>query len=174
MNVQSLHFMIDLSHDGSYSMWELWEAVKFVYRLPGNLAVEGLGHIPYLSDALNIHASATAGYDSFNGLLATGLSLLVWIAVLFTLLTLASPEEETDDPVVTQHMANVHPLRSDDARQKPHDTGTGVMPQRPAVSAVQARVHLPVSRPTYAAPGIRARRRLRRHHGVAFLAGHAK
>ena len=172
MNIQSLHFMIDLNRDGSYSMWELWEAAKFIYRLPGNLAVEGLGQIPYLSDALNIHASATTGYDSLNGLLATGVSLLVWIAAFFALLTLASPVEEPYS-AVTQDTTNVRPLRSDEV-QKPRDMGTGIMPQRPAVSTVQARVHLPVSRPAYSAPGLGPRRRLRRHHGVSFLPGHAK
>jgi len=173
MNIQSLHLVLDLNHDGSYSLWELWEAVKFVYRLPGNLLVEGLGHIPYVSSALGIQASPAAGYASLDGLLATGLSLLVWIAVIFALLTLASPEDKIDGAPETDAMSNVHVLHKERPQQEPVDMAAAIMPQRPAVSAVQARVHLPVSRPAYAARGLKPRRK-RRHHGVTFLPRHAK
>src|SRR5690606_41914550 len=50
MNIESLKMVVDINRDGSYSLWELWEAVTFVYRLPGNLMVEGLGNIPYVAD----------------------------------------------------------------------------------------------------------------------------
>src|SRR5690554_1555376 len=94
MKIQALDLVVDLNRDGTYSGWELWEAIKFLYRLPGNLLTEALGHIPYVSSALGIQASEASGYASLNGLFAVTLSLIFWVLVVFAMLTLASPEKD--------------------------------------------------------------------------------
>ncbi|OXR50510.1 MULTISPECIES: hypothetical protein [unclassified Pusillimonas] len=96
MNIKSLNLVVDINADGRYSFWEIWELIRDLYRLPGNLLVEGLGHIPYVSNALGIHASEAMGYGSLNGLLAVTLSLLFWIALILGLMAWASPDADTD------------------------------------------------------------------------------
>lgn len=97
MNIKSLDLVVDLNADGRYSFWEIWELLRDLYRLPGNLLIEGLGHIPYVSDILGIHASAATGYASLNGLLAVTLSLLFWIVLVLGLMAWASPDATPDE-----------------------------------------------------------------------------
>jgi hypothetical protein len=82
MNIQALHFVLDLDSDGSVAGWEAVEALKWAFSLPGRLMVEGLGHIPFIADTFDIHASPATGYGSFHGLLATALTLLFWVGCL--------------------------------------------------------------------------------------------
>ncbi|SHI21527.1 hypothetical protein [Pollutimonas bauzanensis] len=171
MNIQSLHLVVDLNGDGRYSLWELWEAVKLVYRLPGNLMVEGLGHIPYLSTALHIQATPATGYASFDGLIAVTLALIFWVVVVFSALTLCSPSAyEPDDA----------PGGAADASRNPqyHETAPAADDAAPArthrgAASAQARMHLPVSRSVYTVPGKKPKRR-HWHHLVNSLMGHAK
>ncbi len=156
MNIQSLHLVADINGDGSYSLWEIWEIVRFIYRLPGNLLVEGLGHLPYVSTLLGIHASPAAGYSSLGGMLSVTLSLLFWVAILFTVLNLTSPTVQ--DP---EESAPRTP-EADPATLGHHGPDSGTHTGRP---------HLPVSRPTYAASGIRQHKR---HRLSGFLARHAR
>lgn len=176
MKIQALDLVVDLNRDGTYSGWELWEAIKFLYRLPGNLITEALGHLPYVSSTLGIRASEATGYDSLNGLFAVTLSLIFWVLVVFILLTLASPEKD-DDGSTASHLPNAMPAAStakSDAGLPPtldsphpgHGTATGGI--APSVHS-----HLPVSRPLYAAPGKRPKRR-RLHHLGRSLVRHAK
>ncbi|MBC2769819.1 hypothetical protein [Pusillimonas minor] len=97
MNIKSLDLVVDINADGRYSFWEIWELLRDLYRLPGNLLVEGLGHIPYVSDVLGIRASEAVGYASLNGLLAVTLSLLFWIALILGLMAWASPDADPDE-----------------------------------------------------------------------------
>src|SRR3546814_12519759 len=101
-------------------MWELWESVKFVYRMPGNLAVEGLGHVPYLSSFLGIKASEATGYGRLDGLLSVTLSLLFWMVLLFCSLTLSSPS-------------------ADDARKDQPDVRRGWTPDGPLPDTTSAK-----------------------------------
>jgi len=157
MSIESLRLVADINGDGSYSLWEIWEVVKFFYRLPGNLLVEGLGHIPYVSSFLGIHASQATGYGSLDGLLSVTLSLLVWVGVLFTILTLSSPTvDEVDEEALRTPEPSPTELRSgiDDTQAKGARHG-----------------HLPVSRASYTAHG----KRPRKHHRLAgLLARHAR
>lgn len=176
MKIESLHLVVDINHDGAYSLWELWESVKFVYRLPGNLLVEGLGHIPYLSSFLGIRASEATGYASLDGLLSVTLSLLFWIVVLFSVLTLSSPStDEVDES----------PEGIDGGHAKPPSgllpSGTGRASATTAESddgtwvSSTMHSHLPVSRPAYSAPGSgKHKKPRRRHHLVSYLIRHAK
>ncbi|MGB6104252.1 MAG: hypothetical protein WBF88_10460 [Pusillimonas sp.] len=151
MNVKSFEWVIDLNHDGVYSTWEFWEAVKWVYRLPGNLLLEGLGHTPYLSSALGIRASEATGYGSLNGGLATSLSLLLWVIVIFGILTLLSPTADEDDtntaldPAQALIGMNAPPFARQIQGPAKEQDGS------PAVHHGHA--HLPVSRASYAVPG---------------------
>jgi hypothetical protein len=166
MKIQALDLVVDLNHDGTYSGWELWEAVKFLYRLPGNLITEALGHIPYVSSTLDIKASEATGYGSLNGLLAVTLSLIFWVLVVFALLTLASPDKDDDldtgnarpDAMRTAMIPGAEgpPAAQPDIPAHEHATASGDATAGP-------RSHLPVSRPVYAAPGTRPKRR-RLHH----------
>jgi hypothetical protein len=178
MKIHALDLVVDLNRDGTYSGWELWEAIKFLYRLPGNLLTEALGHVPYLSSALDIQASASTGYDSLNGLFSVTLSLIFWVLVVFALLSLASPD--TDDDTATQdarpntlQRADVAPVDASSA-----SSGHG-SPVRDSGGAVHTglhalgRTHLPVSRPAYAIPGKKPKRR-HHHHLVHTLMRHAK
>jgi len=175
MKIESLHLVVDLNHDGAYSMWELWESVKFVYRLPGNLIVEGLGHIPYAS-TLGIRASEATGYGSLNGLLAVTLSLLFWIVVVFSILTLSSPvadnvDENGEKDTGMRAEAASGFISADDNNVPATSAGTD---DNVWVSST-VRGHLPVSRPAYSAPGsVKHKKPRRRHHLVSYLIRHAK
>lgn len=168
MKIESLNLVVDLNRDGAYSPWELWEAAKDIYRLPGNLVVEALGNIPYVSPVLKISASEATGYASLNGLLALTLSLLFWILVIFAVLMWTSPSDDDIEDT------SVIPMNANAGEALPTYDDTASLPQRPAVSTVQARVHLPVSRHIYAAPGKTPRKHRRRHHLINYLIRHAK
>ncbi|MDS1140828.1 hypothetical protein RE432_10310 [Pusillimonas sp. SM2304] len=172
MNIESLNLVIDLNRDGAYSPWELWEAVKWVYRLPGNLLVEGLGHIPYLSTLLNIQASEATGYRSLNGSLSVTLSLMLWVVAIFSLLTWLSPTvDEPDDASLDAASARRSPATgAAHARLAEPDGKQG----HDEAAAPHARPHLPVSRANYAAPGKKPKRHRRHHRLVNYLISHAK
>lgn len=154
MNIQSLHLVIDINNDGRYSAWELWEAIKFVYRLPGNLLVEAIGQIPPLSSALHIQASAATGYASLNGLLSVTLTLIFWVIVVFGLLTLASPEADQDKDYDTGS-DQFHDDRSI-AYGVAHAENETPSPHAARIAA--KRRHHPVSRAVYAASGRKPKR----------------
>ena len=90
MQFQTLQWVMDINADGSLSLWEIWETIRWVFRMPGSLVVEAIGQFPALAALLNISASPETGYASLNGLLAKGLSLLFWLPVLFWVLNLGS------------------------------------------------------------------------------------
>lgn len=177
MKIQALDLVVDLNRDGTYSGWELWEAIKFLYRLPGNLLTEALGHIPYLSSALGIQASEASGYASLNSLFAVTLSLIFWVLVVFAMLTLASPDKDDMTETADENRNTMRrrdagaidpgsaPVQDDSAARDRGAAHGGV----PAL----ARGHLPVSRPVYAAQGKRPKRR-HHHHLVHTLIRHAK
>ena len=176
MKIQALDLVVDLNHDGRYSGWELWEAIKFLYRHPGNLITEALGHIPYVSSTLGIHASEATGYDSLDGLLAVTLSLIFWVLVVFGLLTLASPDKDEDIDTANATTSAVPPVSTGlDDDQAVVREGSPTPGHAVAIDGVPAgpRGHLPVSRPLYAAPGKRPKRR-RSHHFVHSLIRPAK
>lgn len=85
MNIQALHFVLDIDGNGTIERWEVLDAAKWFFSLPGRLLVEGLGNIPLIADTFGIRASAATGYASFHGLLATGASLIFWVLLLVLL-----------------------------------------------------------------------------------------
>src|SRR5690606_2042009 len=124
---------------------EIMEAVKWVFRLPGNLLLEGLGHVPYVSSVLHIQASEATGYGSLNSGLAASLSLLIWAVAIFTVLSLTSSSDTASEsaPVSTPALIGTNPAT---IRQI---AGPGKSSDQPASRPV----HLPVSRANYAMPG---------------------
>ena len=146
MNIASLNVIVDINKDGSYSVWEVWETAKVVYRLPGNLIIEALGNTPHVSSLLNIQASQDTGYASLNGSLAVTLSLLFWVVAISSILTLASPSDEYDDIPEAREIENSN------------------VAKMPMNSSPHARAHLPVSRVNYPAPGKRQKRRRHTSH----------
>src|SRR5690606_16759845 len=145
MNIQSFAWAIDLNGDGTYSMWETWEAARWVFRLPGNLLLEGLGHIPYLSSLLNIQASEATGYSSLNGGLASSLSLLIWVVAITSLLNRTSATDDEDDIVLPSRQAQIG-MNASATRQI-------AGPEKNSPLSAEHRTHLPVSRVNYAMPG---------------------
>ncbi|NYT58750.1 hypothetical protein H0A65_07415 [Alcaligenaceae bacterium] len=145
MNVHSFIWATDLNGDGAYSPWEIMEAVKWAFRLPGNLLLEGLGHVPYVSSLLHIQASEATGYGSLNSGLAASLSLLIWAVAIFTVLSLtSSSDNETESaPASRQALIGTNPTTQ---RQI---AGPQKTPGQPASRPM----HLPVSRANYAMPG---------------------
>ena len=174
MKIQSLMFTVDTNHDGTYNMRELWEVGKAIYRLPGNLLVEGLGNLPYAAQFLNIQASASNGYASLNGTLAVAVSLIFWVSLVFTVLTIASP---TDPNALPDAAANLSPQNSKQHTLHNQHVHAALLHQHAAAprrglagkaaTVSRDRMHLPVSRSYYAAPGrkpVRKRHRLRLAH----------
>lgn len=177
MTIQSLAFSLDANHDGTYSAWELWEVGKAIYHLPGNLAVEALGQLPFAQHYLHIEASATTGYDSLNGTLAIALSLAFWVAILFTVLTVASPtspeslQEPTNNtpsgknaqgaPSGSQALHNYH-VHAASLHEHAATPRRGLAAK--AATVPRDRMHLPVSRTYYAAPGRKPVRKRYRPH----------
>jgi len=156
MNIESLNLIVDINRDGVYSPWEIWETAKSVYRIPGNLVVEGLGNIPVVSDVLHIQASQATGYASLNGMLAAFLSLLFWLVAVISLLSLASP----DDP------------ESNVGRQ-PLQAGAGLESAAGDTTALSARPHASAGDDRLSVPG-KTHKRRHRHHLTDTLIGHSK
>lgn len=176
MALRSLQYTLDANLDGSVSAWEIWEAAKFLYRLPGNLAVEGMGNIPILADVLRIQASPATGYESLGGTLSLAISLVAWVALLFWLLTATSPSvpaqtaaEENPTPnanhehtSATQAMATRQEAQRDIAPEGYNSQGQAPLAENAAAGHRRQRPHLPVSRRYYAAPGTRTSHRRHR------------
>ncbi|GAA0775114.1 hypothetical protein ABRZ04_04205 [Castellaniella ginsengisoli] len=106
MNIQALHFVLDIDGNGSVSGWEVVAALKWAFSLPGRLMVEGLGNIPPIADAFGIQASAATGYASFHSLLATVLTLAFWVGCLILITrigahraTIGTAAAEAEPPV---------------------------------------------------------------------------
>ena len=177
MTIQSLAFSLDANHDGTYSAWELWEVGKAIYHLPGNLVVEALGQFPFAQHYLQIEASAATGYSSLNGTLAIALSLAFWVAILFTVLTVASPtdpeslQQPTEipspeknaqgTPLGSQALHNHH-VHAASLHEHAATPRRGLAAKAATVS--RDRMHLPVSRTYYAAPGRKPVRKRYRPH----------
>ena len=152
MNIQSLNLIVDINNDNRYSLWEIWETIKFVYRLPGNLLVEGMGHIPPLASLFNIDASPANGYGSLDGLLSVTLTLIFWVILVFGILTLASPR--SDDP--NEDLMAGPTIRQDENIVHGRVPTAGAPESTAHIRA--KRPHHPVSRPVYAAHGKKPKR----------------
>lgn len=146
MNVRSFVWATDLNGDGSYSMWEIWEAARWVFRLPGNLLLEGLGHVPYLSSLLNIQASEATGYGSLNGGLASSLSLLIWVVVITSVLSLSSSTADEDNSAASSRQVLIGMKTTAVKQIAGPDKAQGQL-------STEHHAHLPVSRTNYAVPG---------------------
>lgn len=90
MHIQSLQWVIDLTGDGYLGLGEIWETLRWAFRLPGSLVVEFIGHYPAIAEPLGINASPETGYASLNGLLAKAISLLFWVPLFITTLHIGS------------------------------------------------------------------------------------
>ncbi|NYT76512.1 hypothetical protein H0A71_05870 [Alcaligenaceae bacterium] len=183
MSIQSLNLVIDLNGDGSYSLLEISEFLRTLYRLPGNVMVEGLGHIPYLSSFLGIEASKATGYGSFDGLLSISLSLIFWVAVVYAALTLSSPDvEQPENHPATLAQGQGTKLPQDaktfTAYKTPSDTGHsfyGVPLPTPANTrqALKSHSRTPAGRASLKTRKVAASKQHFRHL-TGYLARHAK
>jgi hypothetical protein len=71
----------DMNGDGAVTIADAWLWVKWFFWMPGNFFMEFLGRWPRLTAFFEIHASPSLGYDSFYGVAAGFISLLVWWAI---------------------------------------------------------------------------------------------
>lgn len=90
MHIQTFQWAIDLNGDGQFSLWEIWETLRWVFRMPGSLVIELLGQSPFVAHILNIKASAASGYSSLDGLLSKAISFLFWLPLLMGILSAGS------------------------------------------------------------------------------------
>jgi len=88
MWIESFNLVLDTNRDGAISLVEAWQIFEWLYLLPGNLVIELLGAIPPVADLLRIRASPDVGYGSLNGVMATALSLLIWLLLLIEMANL--------------------------------------------------------------------------------------
>src|SRR5690625_4452525 len=107
MTIHSLQLPASF-YDNGLTRDNILELAIWLYRLPGNLIMEGIGNLPLVPELLNIHASASAGYGSLNGTISHALSLLFWVALLLGAISYSSregkrdPIESTPEPVQPQ------------------------------------------------------------------------
>ncbi|WP_322994503.1 hypothetical protein [Castellaniella sp.] len=98
MNIQALHFVLDIDGNNTIAGWEALNALKWGFALPGRLLTEALGNIPWIADTVGIQASAATGYASFHGLLTTGSSLVFWVLILYGLTRIGARKNTSDAP----------------------------------------------------------------------------
>lgn len=119
MHIQSLQWFVDLNADGGITLGMLWEALRGIFRLPGALVVELIGHYPIIAKPLGIAASPETGYASLTGLLAKVISFLFWIPLLISLLNISSrtkprhsfaDEHPTTQPLLLPRPKNYQPF----------------------------------------------------------------
>src|SRR3546814_14806121 len=98
-----------------------------------------------------IKASEATGYGSLDGLLSVTLSLLFWMVLLFSALTLSSPSADDESTDQTDVRRGVPP---DGALPvTTHATAIPIDSHHPSWVSSANHGHLPVSRATYSAPG---------------------
>lgn len=119
MNIQALHFVLDADRNGVIAGWEILEAVKWFLTLPGRLLAEGLGNIPIIADIFGIQASQATGYASFDGLLATGSSLVFWVLILYLLTRIGSDRTDGGTPPEAPSVPGMPHYRGPKSRKHP-------------------------------------------------------
>lgn len=102
MQFQTLQWAMDINGDGTLSLWEIWETVRWAFHLPGNLVLEFLGQFPTLASLLHIHASPAMGYASLDGLVVKALSLLFWVPALMWLMSRGSAPAQKPTKAIAQ------------------------------------------------------------------------
>lgn len=117
MNIQALHFVLDIDGNGSFAGWEVIEALKWAFSLPGRLMVEGLGNIPPIADTFHIQASAATGYASFHSLLATALNLLFWVGCLVLITRIGADRKAANPDAAPQDAPGMPHYRGPKARK---------------------------------------------------------
>ena len=90
MEFQTFNWVMDIDGNGTLSLWEVWETIRWAFIIPGSLVVEFLGQFPALAQLLNISASPETGYASLDGLYAKIISICFWLPILFGVLSWGS------------------------------------------------------------------------------------
>lgn len=90
MHLQSLQWIYDLHASGSIGGWELWQALKGLFNLPGNIVIELLGSYTVIAQTLGIAASEQTGYASLNGLIAKIISCAAWLFVFIQVVNIGT------------------------------------------------------------------------------------
>jgi len=105
MQFQTFNWVMDIDGNGTLSLWEIWETIRWAFMIPGSLVVEFIGQFPALAQLLNISASPETGYASLDGLYAKVLSMFFWLPLLFWVLSIGS-----NRPSKKQHKKAAQPL----------------------------------------------------------------
>lgn len=90
MHIQSFQWAIDLNADGHISLWEMWETMRWFFRIPGSLVIELVGQFPTLAQVFGVKASIATGYASLDGFYPKVISLFFWLPLLIWVLSLGS------------------------------------------------------------------------------------
>lgn len=100
MVLASLQFTLDIDGDGSISRWEAWQAFLWLYRLPGNLVLEGLDRL--------LPAAQLAGKAGATGTLGVILSLVFWVGLFILACHAASRQRRPRAHAATQRQLPWH------------------------------------------------------------------
>jgi len=90
MQFQTFQWVMDIDGNGTLSLWEIWETIRWIFRIPGSFVVELIGQVPALAQLLNISASPETGYASLDSLYAKIISIFFWLPLLFWILSYGS------------------------------------------------------------------------------------
>lgn len=123
MQFQTFQWVLDINADGHLSAWEVWETIRWIFRMPGSLMVELIDQSSFLSQFLNIKASASTGYASLDGLFAKVLSLFFWLPILMSLLSIGSKPKRKRRPSYLDENSNTQPLLLPKPKNYPHTLG---------------------------------------------------
>lgn len=121
MHIQTFQWVVDINADGHFSAWEIWETIRWIFRMPGSLIVELIGQSPFLSQALGIKASVATGYASLDGLFAKVLSLFFWLPLLMWILSRGSKPKRRHHYL--DENSNTQPLLLPKPKNYPHTLG---------------------------------------------------
>lgn len=121
MHFQTFQWAIDLNADGQISLWEIWETMRWIFRLPDSLVVELIGQSPVIAYTLGIKASAATGYASLDGLFAKILSLFFWLPLLMWVLSRGSKPKRRHHYL--DENSNTQPLLLPKPKDYPHTLG---------------------------------------------------
>src|SRR5690625_1140484 len=96
MQFQTFQWVMDIDGNGTLSSWEIWETIRWAFRVPGSLVVELIGQYPALAQLLGISASPETGYASLDGFYAKVLSILFWLPLLFWILSVGGGKSKSN------------------------------------------------------------------------------
>ncbi|MCX5592074.1 hypothetical protein [Alcaligenes endophyticus] len=106
MPIQSFQWLVTVSDNpASFNAWDMF---SWLYRLPGSIIIEILGHITPLAALLNIQASRSTGYATLDGRIVNVVSLFIWAATILWILHTSSTPSSSVKPRAQRKAPSLH------------------------------------------------------------------